>query len=229
MIPNIHQCEFCSATFVKKESLEKHECKFMQRYNNVTKTKRGIAMYQMYLHWLKKSGKSVKYVDAHTFIHSTQYNHFQRFIKFAAEKGLPDSYLYAEMMGKKGILPQHWRRDDVLEYFLERYDCDVSPKKHIAKSVETILRLSDALECDTSDIFQQLDNHTILVLLQSRKLSPWLLLNSTKFKEYLVSSASAAERDYIQRYINPQKWKKILNENKKLISDIKLILEEFGL
>lgn len=229
MLPNIHQCEFCSATFVNEKNLNKHECKFMKRYKTVTKTKRGVSAYNLYCYWLKSSGKSTKYVDRHTFIHSTQYNHFTRFVEFVAEKGIPDTRLYVRIMSKKDLMPQHWTRDDVLEYFLERYDCDINPKKHISKSVETILRLAEALECDTSEIFANLDNQTILILVQSRKLSPWLLLNSKKFREYLATDASAKERDYIQRHINPAKWKKIIKDHSKLIPDIKLILQEFGL
>lgn len=229
MIPNLHQCDYCSATFVNEKNLLKHSCKYKERFEYITKKKKGVAMYSKYLYWLKKSGKSIKYVDEHTFIHSTQYNYFDRFLTFCSEKGIPDINLYIERMIKKDIIPQHWTRDDVLEHFLEYYDCDISPKIHISKSVDTILRLSDALECETSDIFNELDNKTILILLQSRKLSPWLLLNSAKFKEYLVKSASAKERDYIQRHINPAKWKKILDKNSKLLSDIRVILKEFGL
>lgn len=229
MIPNIHQCEFCSSTFVNEKNLEKHSCKYKERYEYITKKKKGVVMYRNYLFWLRKSGKSVKYVDEHTFIHSTQYNYFQRFSTFVSEKGIPDINLYIETMIKKELVPQHWTRDDVLEYFLEYYDCEISPKIHISKSVDTILRLAEALECETSEIFEELDNKTMLILLQSRKLSPWLLLNSNKFKQYLIKRASAKERDYIQKHINPAKWKKILNSNSKLLKEIRVIIQEFDL
>lgn len=229
MIPNIHQCEFCHATFVNEKNLEKHSCKFKKRYEFITRKTRGLSMYQLYLTWLKKAGRSIKYVDEHTFIHSTQYNHFYRFSEFAAEMGIPDIMVYIEVMLKKGLQPQHWCRDDVLQYFLEYYDCEINPKKHISKSVDTIMRIAEALECDHSEIFQHLDNNTILVLIKSRKLSPWLLLNSKKFREYLRNNASAKERDYIQKYINPAKWKEILARDPNMLKDIRLILTEFGL
>lgn len=229
MIHNLHQCEYCSATFVNERNLLKHSCKYKERFRYITKKKRGIAMYAKYLHWLKKSGKSTRYVDQHTFIHSTQYNHFDRFLQFASEKGIPDIDLYIEVMIKKDLPPQHWIRDDVLKFFLDYYDHEINPKVHISKSVDTLFRLSDAIGCETGDIFNELDNKTILILLQSRKLSPWLLLNSDKFREYLRYRASAKERDYIQQYINPLKWKKIMKKNTKLLKDIQLILKEFEL
>lgn len=229
MIPNIHQCEFCSATFVNEKNLEKHSCKFMKRYEHVTKKKKGISAYNFYIKWLKTSGKSVKYIDKHSFIHSTQYNHFVSFVDFLAEKGIPDANLYIAFMISKDLLPQHWKRDDALEEFLEYYDCDISPKKHIEKSVDTIMRVAEALECEPSEIFEHLDNNTVLILVQARKISPWLLLNSTKFKQYLRERASAKERNYIQKHINPAKWKEILKKNEHLLPDIRLILKELEL
>ena len=98
MIPNLHQCEYCSSTFVSEKNLKKHSCKFKERYDFITRKSRGISMYKKYLYWLKQSGKSVKYVDEHTFIHSTQYNYVERFISFVAEKGIPDSNMYIEIM-----------------------------------------------------------------------------------------------------------------------------------
>lgn len=201
----------------------------MKRHNFVTKKRKGISAYKYYIKWLKSSGKSVKYIDKHSFIHSTQYNHFVSFVDFIAEKGIPDPNLYIAFMISKDLPPQHWKRDDALEEFLEFYDCDISPKKHITKSVDTILRLADALECNPSNIFEYLDNNTVLVLVQSRKISPWLLLNSTRFKDYLRNNASAKERNYIQKHINPAKWKKILEKNSELLPDIRLILKELDL
>lgn len=229
MIPNLFQCKYCSATFVNEKNLKRHSCKYKKRYEHITKTSRGNTAYKKYLFWLKKCGRSVKYVDEHTFIHSTHYNYFIRFMQFSREKGIPNINLYITIMAQKGIIPQHWTQDMVLEFFLETYDWDISPKKHIATSVDTILRLSEALECEPNEIFEKLDSSSMLRLIQSRKISPWLLLNSKTFKKYLATSASAKERDYINRFINPEKWKGIIDKNTKLIKDIKMILDEFDL
>lgn len=226
---NILQCDYCSSTFATEKGYKKHNCKFKKRYTSVTESTKGVMAYQYYLKWLRSSGKSTKYVDEHTFIHSTQYNHFRKFMDMCKERGVPDRDIFIKIMAKKNISPQHWNRDDVFAFFLEEYDTKVDPIKHIDKSVDTILKLSDAIECDPEDIFDHLDNETMLVLIKSRKISPWLLLNSKKFKQYMIKKASAREREYIQKYINPKKWKKILNSNSKLTNAAKLIVEEFGL
>jgi len=229
MIPNIFQCDFCSTTFVTERGHEKHDCKYKQRYEHVTKKPTGISAYRYYLTWLKVSGKSTKYIDEHTFIHSTQYNHLVNFVAMCKERGVPDRDEFIKIMIKKNISPQNWCGDSVFKLFLEEYDTKVDPIKHIDKTVDTILRLSDALECDPEEIFYLLDNDTMLTLIKTRKLSPWLLLNSNKFKEYLITKASAKEREYIQKYINPKKWKGILENNTKITQTVKVIVEEFDL
>lgn len=229
MIPNIYQCEFCSSTFVTEKGYKAHNCKYMKRYEYVTKRPKGVSSYNYYLKWLRESCKSTKYVDQHTFIHSTQYNHFQNFLSMCKEQGIPDRDVFIKIMCKKKISPQHWCREEVIQYFLETYDTDIDPIKHLDKTVDTVLRLTEALECPTSELFNNLDNDIMLTLIKTRKLSPWVLLNSKKFKEYLLKRASAKEREYIQKYINPAKWNKIISNNPKMKKMITVIIEEFGL
>lgn len=229
MIPNIFQCDYCSATFVTEKGYKSHTCKYKKRYECVTETGSGLSAYKYYLKWLKSSGKSVKYIDEHTFIHSTQYNHFINFISMAKEQGIPDRNIFVRIMAKQGIMPQHWCKDYVISFFLEQYDTTINPIKHIDKSIETILELSRGLECEPRELFKILDNDVMLILIKSRKLSPWLLLNSNEFRNYLINRASAKEREYIQKYINPKKWKKILDKNKRVKNNVKYILKELNL
>jgi pyrroloquinoline quinone (PQQ) biosynthesis protein C len=229
MIPTFYECEFCSSSFVNEKNLKKHRCKFMDRYEHVTQTKKGISAYNLYLKWLKAKGRSVKYIDEKTFIHSTQYNHFIKFIDFYRKHSIPDLNSFIKIMIKEDIYPQNWFKDKVLEFFLEKYDTDISPKKHISKTVETILRLCDGLECKPKELFIILSSSELFLLIKSRKLSPWLLLNSKEFKKFLIQRASANDRDYIQKYINPKKWKDIMKEHPIERKYIKIILEELGI
>lgn len=229
MLPNYHECEFCSASFVKEANLRKHNCKYKKRFMFVRSTKKGMAAYNYYKKWLTVQGRTIKYVDEHTFIHSTQYNHFMKFIDFAKEQSLPDITEYIKIMTKKKISPQNWCYDGCMDIFFDEYDFNTDPVKHISKSVDTIIRISDALECKPSEIFAELDVKDITLLVKTRKISPWLLLNSRVFKQYLITRATAKDREYIQKFVNPKKWKEIINKNPKIKKTVERIIEEFGL
>jgi hypothetical protein len=134
-----------------------------------------------------------------------------------------------KIMVKKKITPKTWSYEKCLELFYDEYDFNTDPKKHISKSIDTIIRLTDALECKPHEIFDKIDVKDILLLIKTRKLSPWLLLNSKVFKSFLINRATAKDREYIQNYINPKKWKEIIDKNQKIKKTIYTIIEEFGL
>ena len=229
MFTNYHECEFCSATFVSAKNLEKHNCKYKKRFAYITQNKKGIAAFSYYKKWLTLSGKSIKYIDGHTFIHSVNYNFFINFVDLCKDNGIPDVIQFIKTMISTKISPKHWTRKDVIEFFFEEYDLKGDPKKHISISIDTIIRISDALSCEPKEIFQILEPKEISLLIKTRKLSPWLLLNSKEFGLYLKNKASAQDREYIQKFINPKKWKEIILRDPKLKKAIEQIIQEFDL
>lgn|SRR5690625_4016333 len=210
---NIYQCKYCSITFATEDGYDKHVCRYMERYVYVKTTPTGISAYNYYLTWLRLKGRSVRYIDEHTFIHSTQYNHFINFINMCNERGVPTKESYIRVMMDIGILPQFWTRDEVYSAFLEEYDVHIDPVKQIDISHSTILQLSEAMECETSEFFDNIDVDIFFTLLKTRKISPWLLLLSNKFRIFLFGRATSTERSYVQKYINPKKWEKIFTEH----------------
>lgn len=221
-------CEFCSTTFSTTLGYGEHNCTYKQRYNYITKSARGISTYRNYLSWLQKSGKMITFVDEHTFIHSRLYKAFTNFTEMSHEFSLPSVATYIDIMIMLGITPQNWTNKAVIERFYEEYDF-TDPNKHIAVSVDTIFKLCDGLECSPVELFNVLDGDAILILIKSRKLSPWLLLHSNSFHKYLLNKASAAERDYIQMYINPKKWRGMVSKYPDVVEDIRILVAElFG-
>ena len=231
MIPVYHQCDFCPKTFVNKENLEKHEkkCEFKLRHDFITYKGVGINMYKLYLFWLKSNGKSIKYVDRHTFIHSTHYKAFERFVEFAKKKSIPDKKIYIKICNGFNLSPRDWVLEKTYETFLEVYDEFVPVNKQIERSVDTIYMLSDALEIEPHEIFEELDATDISRLIKSRKISPWFFLNSSKFKDFLINRASAKDREHIQKSTNPEKWKEIFDRKPKKRRKIRDIIKQMGL
>jgi len=226
MIPKFHQCEFCSKTFANEKNLSKHSCEYQKRYEYLTEKGSGVTLYRLYIFWLKDKKRSVRYVDHHTFIHSTHYKPFIRFIQFAKKYSLPDKKLYISYCNSKNISPKYWDDQELYERFICYYD-EIHPYyKQLETSFKTIFQICEWLELDDpSQIFSELDSKTVLELLRRRKISPWLFFNSEVFLDYLKTKASASERDHVQQVTNPKRWRGIFeskpNERKKAIDIIK--------
>lgn len=232
MIPIYNQCDFCSKTYANEKNLNKHlesGCEFKKRFDNITKNPSGMGMYKLYISWLKSNGRSVKYVDEHTFIHSIHYKAFQRFLEFAKKHSIPNKKTYIKICNQYKLSPRDWSNEKTYEKFIEIYDEYIPVNKQFEISVDTIYTLSEALEVSVEEIFNELDADDISKLVKSRKISPWFFLNSDKFKSFLVQRASASDREHIQKYTNPKKWSKIFEERPKKRNAIRNMIKEMGL
>lgn len=229
MIPIYHQCDFCNKTFVNEKNLEKHTCDFKERYEFITEKSVGQSMYALYIFWLNSNGKSTRYVDEHTFIHSSHYKAFKRFMDFCKKKSVPNRKTYVKICNMYNLAPRDWTLEKTYELFLEIYDELIPINKQIDISLETLYTISDALEINICDVFKELEPSDISKLIKSRKISPWLFLNSERFKDFLINHADADTRNHIQQSTNPTKWKKIFENNHKKRNKIYELLKELDL
>lgn len=229
MIPIYHQCDFCSKTFVNEKNLDKHSCDFKDRYEFITKRAVGQSMYKLYLYWLRMNGKSTKYVDQHTFIHSTHYKPFKRFIDFCKTKSIPNKKTYIKICNSYNLAPRDWSTEKTYETFLEIYDELIPVNKQIDISLDTLFQISDALEIEVADVFDELEPSDVSKLIRSRKISPWLFLNSERFKRFLIDKASSADRDHIQKSTNPSRWKGIFEKNAIKRRKVCELIKQLGL
>jgi len=229
MIPIYYQCDFCDKTFVNEKNLKKHNCDFKDRYEFIVNTPVGQSMYSLYIFWLRSNAKNTKYVDKHTFIHSIHYKPFKRFMDFCKKKSIPNKKTYIKICNSYNLSPKDWSNESTYETFLEIYDELIPVNKQIDISLETLYQLSDALEIEINNVFTELDPRDVAKLIKSRKISPWLFLNSKKFKEFLINYASADIRNHIQKSTNTERWKEIFNKNSKKRNTVRKIIKQLGL
>ena len=72
-------------------------------------------------------------------------------------------------------------------------DRKAPPVKQAEITINTLFDLSHERECEVADIFDVLTPNEVIQLLRQRRLSPWILLNSTKFKQFFVNRVSSEE------------------------------------
>lgn len=177
-----YECEYCEKKILRKSAYDAHMCTQKERHLFL-KTRQGMSTYELYLHWRKTNGRSATTVN--TFVASRYYTGFVKFYKFSRNVGLPEPKMFIEFANDKGLLPNTWLNMELYDAYVLHFDTNISPMKLAELSLKTLYALSNILECDVSDVFDHLETHEIAQLINERKLSPWLLLNSKSFMRFL--------------------------------------------
>jgi hypothetical protein len=223
--PTKFQCHHCQKKFVLERAFMNHKCTEMQKAE-LLKTVDGQAAYIHYTYWLRKKGRKAPPIE--TFLTSSYFRSFVAFAEFIRAVSLPTPEKYIDIMVDKEIAPLLWPRSECYSMFLQWYDNKSPPIEQVDISVNTILDLSDEAELSPSELFDELHIRDIMQLLQERKLSPWFLLCSKKFKEKL-KSASVEDNKQLMRLIGINYWASKLESNESVVKQTKMITAAMGL
>lgn len=151
-------------------------------------------------------------------------------VKFAdfAKKTKLNVDVYLAMVVKHQLTPEHWLRDDVYAKYLEYIDKTMSGTEQMSLSVDYLLKLSEALDCDTSEVFTHLEPTEVMQLVRDRKLSPWLLLHSKQFKFWLIKQENDTQLR-LQDLIRPVYWKLRFDKEPSTVAAAKKITKAMGI
>jgi hypothetical protein len=190
-------------------------------------TKRGMSAFKYYRAWFK--ARRLRIPNKDTFVVSKMYNTFFKFAVFAKDMGIPDTTLYIKFMVKNTVMPAHWYNSDIYNYFMDSFDKDYDPMTHVRITFTSIERISKALDCKMGDVFSHLHPSDVIKLIQSRNLSPWVLLLSKKFAAFLKNDVNAEERKLIEDVIKLNRWETILENQRSRIPEIKKYVAQLDL
>jgi hypothetical protein len=190
-------------------------------------TKSGITAFLYYKVWFKKRNLFEPKISS--FISSRYYNSFFKFVLFVNKVGIPDPTLYIEIMSSENILPSHWYNEDIYNFFKSRYDDDISPKTHVRITLTIMSKLSRILNCEINEIFNHIEPIDLARLIETKNISPWVLLFSPKFKHFFANKLNNEEKKIIEQTININLWKLIIEKNRKYIPEIKKYIEDIQL
>jgi hypothetical protein len=192
------------------------------------RTLNGQRAWNFYQKWMKAYRRQVPRSDA--FLHSKFYKPFVRFAEFAKKVNLPDIDSFIWLMRDEDISPVLWTNDQVYVKYLEFLDRQADPYKRADLTVKTLLQIADAAQCDVSEVFDDVITVSELVqLLRERRLSPWILLRSKKFKHFLISKASPEELIIIEATIRAPYWKEKFEKHPDVVQNMDLIVKELNL
>lgn len=222
------KCDFCDKEFVKAVTYESHYCEKMKRIDFL-KTNLGKISFLYYNEWLKMY-KGATNITHDSFLNSRYFTSFIKFIKFSNRMLLPNKIAFMKYMISLNMLPIHWCLDEVYVKYIENLDSAYTPIEQVAETTKTLYELASIFECDIGDVFNHIQPVECIQLIKSRKLTPWLLLLSKKFHNYLSITISREQRNIIsQTVINPSLWKKKFSNNLEYVTELKKIVQDLNL
>jgi hypothetical protein len=220
------RCNHCGHSFVYEDRLLRHKCKQMIRKEEF-ETPLGQAAWIYYQTWMKTNHKLVPPVKS--FLHSKYYGAFMRFAKFVKDVRIPDPELYIRLMSQLDILPAMFTMDEIYVAYIEHLDKRVPPIKNAKITIETLFNIAEDNGVDISNVFDCIDPNELIQLLRQRKLSPWLLLRSSKFKNMLRTRMSRDQLIVLETIIRPKVWGENLKKHADDVANIDAFVKALDL
>ncbi len=218
------RCEYCGQVYQREGAFLRHACEQMERAQ-IFETPLGQSAYFMYQKWWSLRKRIPPGADK--FKDSTQFRAMVKFADFARKTKL-NVDVYLAMVIKHQLTPEHWLRDDVYAKYLEYIDKTMTGQEQIKMCADYILKLSEALDCDTGDVFTHLEPQEIMQLVRDRKLSPWILLHSKQFKVWLVRQDHDTQLR-LQDLIRPVYWKLRFDKEQSAVTHAKQVAKALGI
>jgi hypothetical protein len=198
-----YECQFCNKLFKREAAFIKHYCNERRKHDELTNINGQIGFF-LYERWvlIRHSRK----VDIEDFKASRFFNAFVKFAKYYKSiKGLADIDQFLRLMISKNIQPSNWVTDRVISYYLDVVDT-APPIHKINETCKYIIKLSEAYDCSTSEIYKHIDFYVMIDFIKMHKLSPWILLHSRKFIVW-VRHLDDEQQLIIDAVVDSSKWK----------------------
>lgn len=80
-----------------------------------------------------------------------------------------------------------------------------------------------------NEVFEELEPSDMVKLIQSRNISPWVILLSSRFKSVLTNDMIPIEREFVEDAIKLDRWKLIIKRGGKYIPEIRTYINQLDL
>lgn len=224
----VYKCNYCGKRYQRERAFIDHRCKQMIREEEL-RTLIGQAAWRFYQDWMRFQRKRVP--DDRAFLNSRFYNSFMKFAKFVKQTDLPTPEKFIKLMIQENYHPPMWLIDEVYVIYLEYLDRTRTPSDHATITFQTLFKVSNTLECDISEVFDEISSSQIIELIKQRKLSPFVLLASKKFNQFIVKTSKENKEQFIilTNLIRFNHWKKYIECHQKAFESIKRHVAEMEL
>lgn len=219
-------CKYCHRTFVSEDKYLAHECKQMKRDAEL-KSPQGQAALGYYQTWMRQMKRLPP--PAQSFMTSKYFRTFMNFVKFvkAVDLPMPDKFIWYAV--QKQFSPTMWMDDEVYTLYVEYLDRKVSPLEQARMSAETLLNYSDKRNFDVAEFFDHVEPYELMHMIRVRKVSPWVLLTSKKFKHFFVERVNTEQQMILESMIRPSYWADKFEEDPDAVDKVRQIVGALGI
>lgn len=220
------ECSYCNQQFVLESRFLKHYCREMQRADEF-KTPIGQAAWSFYKQWMKAHKRTVH--KSESFLNSKYYKAFVDFARFVKRVGLPRPETFIWLMKERKISPTLWTNDEVYSMYLEFLDRKSSPLTQASITIDTLFKIADTIDINVDQIFDILTANEILQFIRKRQMSPWFLLHSKKFREFIKNKITKEEQTIFESMVRPSYWKEKFRKYPEDVEKIRRYVKELNL
>ena len=220
------ECKFCKMPFVSESRYMAHECKQMKRLKQF-QSPQGQSAWNFYQQWMKKQQRTV--YKASSFLDSRYFRTFMNFAEFVQRVDMPLVDRFIWLMVEKKYPPTLWTTNEAYVLFLEFLDYKTTPDELFTLSLQTLFKAAVDADVDIKDVFDIIHPNDLIHMIRKRKISGWLLLNSSAFERIFTTKMSPEQQMIVETLIRPDHWYDQFEQHSEYRKKVREVLDEIGI
>lgn len=219
-------CKYCHKVFVREHHYLAHKCTQMKRIEEL-QTPQGQAAWLYYQTWFRTMKKMPPKSDA--FLASKYFRTFVNIAEWFKRIDMPRPEKFIWLMVEKDFPPLMWMMDEAYALYIDFLEHSTTPMEQVQLTIDTLFRIAEKNNVDVSEVFDIIHPNDLIQLIRSRKVSPWLLLMSKKFKQYFINKVSTEQRIILETLIRPESWGARFEKQVDTVNAVKQCVKELNL
>lgn len=220
-------CIHCNSKFSKEKTLMIHMCE-QKRRHLAKEEKHVILAFYTFNKFYQINQKTVHNKTYEEFSKSPYYNAFVKFGSFLNNINPLYTNNFIEWVVKSGIKIDHWCRDELYEKYVIELLHTESVETALERSIQHMTVWANLNDSIWNHYFNYVSTNRAMFDIKDGKISPWLLLNSTKGKE-LLNQFRDDQLAAISTIIDPKVWVKKFKQQQRDLELVRTIIKESNL
>lgn len=225
-----YKCQFCGKAFAKESTLVAHLCESKRRHQQQNET--GVQLgFKAYLRFYELSQGSAKFKTYNDFASSPYYLAFVKFGRHLVDIRAINTSNYIDWLLKGNKKLDHWTKEGFYSEWLQEYIKKEASQDALERALKEMQQYADdhpELTNGFRDYFRMGNNNRIIHHINTGRISPWVLYNSSSGVEFL-DGLREEEISLIINTIDPTFWQKKFSDYLADTLWAKDILEKAGL
>jgi len=223
----VYICVHCKSKFSKEKTLMIHMCE--QKRRHLAKDDKHVILgFYTFNRFYQINQKNTVDKTYDEFSKSPYYNAFVKFGSFVNNINPLYANNFIDWIVKSGVKIDHWCREELYEKYVINLIHTESVETALERSIKHMTAWAETNNSVWNHYFNYVSTNRAMFDIKDGKISPWILLNSTKGKE-LLNQFRDDQLAAISNIIDPQVWVKKFKKQIKDLELVKNIIKESNL